>query len=618
MALTWLEQKDFTGGINATSDHALIGRDQLVDAEDVFVDAPGIIRRRGPFIKLQTSYPSGLGLDLPTAPSDPFQYASGHTAVIATGKHDYNKLSQGIFCITARPDESFKKVSLWYFPFDAAANSGKGAFEAPILVFGPITTQEEVKTGKIAPAITRVGDDSSAASNAKYNRSIISCPAFTVVVLVDTDSGLQSWSSSASTQTIERTNGSDTYYLRVTLLAYGTTADSGTGGGSGTYDSLTLPKELNSSQAVVAIPDEDDYHYLEPKISGREFSTCALVDGYTFLAGDPQYGQHFYWSAAEDSLTWVDDDGPFFEHLPDETASRVKGLISMNSSLIVFKERSIFSVKISNAGPTDWTASQRASIGTLDQRSIAQWREVAIFANSKGIYSFDGYDVKELSENVRRLWEPVLVKWNSGWFISGSVYADYYIITVLNESGTLQIALCLHIPSGAWTRLTGTRFTAATWGPDNKSLYAFHYPISSQSNRPALCDLGAMFNGCQGSDSIGTGPSMSFTMPRITNDDRFRTKVWRRVEVSYAASGTEGSIEVSYVKGTNSDSTQYTFTSLGTLPRSTDTKVRLRTGLRSRALGLKFKETGGSLTSATVTGVRIGIKPMRPSRSEGN
>lgn len=633
MALSWIEQKDFSGGINSNYDHALIDRNELVEAEDVFVDSPGVAKRRGPFVELASSYADASNSEVVVGPTNPFQYASGHTAVIAAGKHDYNKFSQGVFTITSQPDEGFTKVSLWYFPFNKSYASGKGRFEAPILLFGPLTTEEAVKTGKISPAISRPKgtsqdkeekDFTPSASNAKYNRSIISCSAFTVVVLVSTDNSVLTWTngSQSHTRSFQRSNGTDTYYLRISCISLGDKVNNSVGSYGAGYDKLVVAKTMNSSQAQVGSVVEQ----LTPILKDREFTTCALVGGYHFLAGDPQFGQHFFWSKFEDSLGWTDDatddDQAYFEHLPDDTASKVVGLSSLNSSLVVFKERSIFAIKIANNAPTEWVASQRAAIGTLDQRSIARWQDRLLFANRKGIYSFDGFDVRELSEKVRDLWEPVLSKWKNSWFITGSVYENYYIVTVMDESGTLQIALCLHIPSGAWTSLSGTRFTAATWGPDNRSLYGFFYPISTKSYKPAFCDLGQMFNSTQGNDSIGSGPTLAISLARITNNDRFRSKVWRRVEVSYEAVGTDGGLRVSYVKGTDSNPANFSWQTLADLPRSSDTKVRARKGLRSRALGIRLKEikgsNGGALTSAKLTGVRVGFKSMRESRDEGN
>ena len=623
MALSYIEQKDFSGGINANNDHAMINRNELVDARDVLVDRPGIARRRGPFVALTTSY-SSLPIKPITAPVSVYDHIPT-APVIFSGKHDYNKFSGGIFFIVQQPKsapDTGYRVSLWYLP---VANGG---FEEPFRVLGPVHTDVAVQTGKVCPAITKVNkQDNNADSNVKYNRSIIACSAFSVVVLISRDSEVLAWSNKISTdpnETIEqqhtrsvhRRNSSRSYYLRVTSISAGRArpdTDDPSFGQSAYDDKLNIEKEMNSSQVRVNVSGEDWYH-LTPILPNKEFTTCALVDGYAFLAGDPEFGQHFFWSAAEDSLNWEDADGPFFEHLPDDSASRVVGLTNLGSSLVVLKERSIFTVKIANGGPTDWVASQRAAIGTIDQRSVAQWREKLIFANRKGVYAFDGYDVQELSESISEIWEPIMANWSSSWFISGAVFEDYYLINILDSGGDLLDTFCLHLPSGAWVRFSGTRFTSMAWAPDERGLIGFHWPLSSTSSKPRFCDIGSMFKLASGSDALGSGPDVEMVLPRVINDDRFRSKVWRRVEVSYGASGS-GALNVDFVTGTQSEG--ITWTPISALPNETDTKKRFRIGQRSRALGLRIHETG-TLTSANITGVRIGLKPMRPSRDEGN
>ena len=456
----------------------------------------------------------------------------------------------------------------------------------------------------ICPAITKASD-SSATANAKYNRTLISCEAFTVVVLVNKGGQFSDPpypDNGSNTKNVYFTDGSTTWGLRVTLVAAGITDTS-----------------------ALSVESQGGAKGISPKLYEKNFRTAATVGGYTFLAGDKTMVQHFYWSAPEESTSW---DAKNFEYAPDLTSSPIRALVNMNESLCILKERSIFMLRVGNQDPTSWSLAQRsASIGTCDQRSVAHWRDSIVFADQRGIYMFDGYDVRTISDNIAALWRPVFTNpqdpYTQNWSVTGFIYGDHYAVAVTNTSGTFKIAFTCHLPSGAWTRIRDARITATTAVPDdNNKIVGFHYPVEIPGFAPfgaQMVVVSTMLDGCNGKDFLNNGPAMSITTARMTGQDRFRSKVWRRLEVSQVSNGATGRLIAEYCPGT--DASVNTFTSLGSLPKGSDTKTRFRFGKRSRGMAIRIREInegGNYLDDAVISGIRVGLKRMRASRDEGN
>ena len=593
MSLEYITQSDFSGGINQTYDASLLASNELLDAEDCLVDQKGIVQRRGPVLY--------HGLSVNHNRTDGIYAGFSLPVIIAAGRHGYHTSDRGVFAISTKRSGVLDLQQLYFFPYDT-----NGSPMSPFMIFEQFTATTTASTRRtgmasICPAITKANDNSGV-SNARYNRTIAACESFTVAVMVSKGSDPSSGATSTNTTNsyFSDANGHG-WYFRITFIA--------TEHGSDT-DRVDTPPSSASS--------------IRPKITqDRSFRCCSTVGGYTFLAGDDRMTQHFYWSASEDSLTW---DPNNFEYAPDSTNSPIRALHPLGESLCIMKERAIFMLRVTPS-PGGWSLSQRsASIGTCDQRSIGEWHDSLIFADTRGIYRFDGFDVVDISKNIAPLYQPLFNDsgnpYSTDWHVNGFVQNDYYILTITDYSGSFKQGFICHLPTQAWTRIKNMRITANCFAPaSNSQIVGFVYPTTypgSDSSRARMVKLSTMFDGCTGTDFTQDGPSMSLTTAFISNADKFRSKVWRRLEVTQASSGAAGVLNALYATGT--DSSSMSFTSLGNLPKGGDTKSRFRLGKRSRAIAIKVTENnvGGYLDTARVSGLRIGFKPMRVSRDEGN
>lgn len=597
MALDFITQSDFSGGINHKDDQSLIGDNELLDAEDCFVDARGLVRRRGPI----TWHGRTITNDELIAWTGQEEWNYESPRVICAGRHDYGD-NQGIFFVTEQTQRSgtlyagtpWSYQTLWFLPYvgNSPGPQAKSIFTS--------RWQRETRSnmGAVTPGITKAKQ--SATANAKYNQSLICCEGFSIAVGVQKNATYASGDVSSDPHRVNINNvaisGAGNWSFQVTLIAHGEASQGTSIGG----------------QPIVRLLDD------------RYFRTAATVGGYHFLAGDSQMVQHFYWSAAEDCTSWSSKD---FEYAPDLTSSPIRALVNLNESLCILKERSIFMLRVGASGPGGWSLAQRSGeIGTLDQRSVAHWRDSIIFADQRGIYSFDGYELTNISDKISGLWRPVFTgatPYTWDWAVVGFVFNDYYVITVSDGNGAFKIGFICHLPTLAWTRITAGSITATSPIPnDNNTVIGFHFPIDipGYANTGAqMLLLNTMLDGGTGIDFRGDGPRLSVTTARIAANDRFRSKVWRRVEVAQKSSGNTGALQVECVTGTDPASTSYEL--VGTLPKSSDTKTRFRISKRSRALSVRIREvaSGGSwLNSATISGIRLGLKQMRPSRDEGN
>lgn len=130
----------------------------------------------------------------------------------------------------------------------------------------------------------------------------------------------------------------------------------------------------------------------------------------------------------------------------------VKGLASQRGQILVFHDGSVTRIK-GTAPPTSSTSSLAAATGDMavdllfdkagcyDPRTIANWNDNILFADSRGIYITDGITIRNLAYDAgiatewRRLFDQQVTA------LTAAAFGDFYIISLfgITESATFLL-----------------------------------------------------------------------------------------------------------------------------------------------------------------------------------
>lgn len=614
MALSYIEQMDFSGGMNRRDHPALLGGNEVYDLQDAVIDGAKRLRRRGPI----TFLPGGSTINFPASQ---YESATWGWQIIGAGAHSYSKGRRGIFAVGSTclySDAHVPATRIWFVPY-----VGSGSYGSPMVVATFMGYQSA--NASVCPAISK---PASTSNNAQANLSIVTCEAGTIVFEVFRDEPDAAGPHQFNSHQIV---GSDSYWFQGTIIAQAEsnydsddgdyTQDTGSGG-------CVLRRYFETSPGWEAATSKRNW------LGPRNFTACATVGLYSFLAGGDDQPQHVFWSRREDGTKWRRADKELFS---DRSNSPIKALAELQGNLCVIKERAVMVMAVT-PNPADFSVSTRARVGTVDGGSVAAYKEGVIFAGRTGIWRFDGYEASELSAKIAPLWRSAMQSYSPDWAVVGGVTDDYYLVSVLNDDRELVLSLAINLVTGAWSRLTNTRVSAfsGTATGDRNTIVGFTYPdVDGDNKRSFLLNMSSMFSLSTGTDQKVTdterdgiepkaGPHFELTTGAYTAQDQFRNKVWRKVELAYRAlvssySTLELAVYVS--EGTNPETTIHEIG--GLVPTQKENKRLFRIGRRTRALVVKVVDSsrdvapyGSSFSSVTLTGLRLGFRPTRPSRAD--
>lgn len=180
--------------------------------------------------------------------------------------------------------------------------------------------------------------------------------------------------------------------------------------------------------------------------------------GRQFYANNPETQSLSYrlWFSEINEPEAVDltNDGDFIDVVSSQgLTSPIVGIVGLQNVLLIFKETEIYG--LFGATPDQFTLRKIADFGCLGANSIQVWNGAAIFASRSGIYMYDGATMQALSPQLTPWWRDSLSAYTlSTNTVDSFIYRDHYF---------------LHIPSGFTSTyllrkgpLTGTARTKIT------------------------------------------------------------------------------------------------------------------------------------------------------------
>lgn len=92
--------------------------------------------------------------------------------------------------------------------------------------------------------------------------------------------------------------------------------------------------------------------------------------------------------------------------------------------------------------------------GCMDGRSLALWREYAIWANNSGIWKSDGSVLSDLATKggISSYWRDLVSEFNfkTGWSAAAGILYGHYIITIFDNNGAYVTTLACNIEQETW------------------------------------------------------------------------------------------------------------------------------------------------------------------------
>lgn len=210
------------------------------------------------------------------------------------------------------------------------------------------------------------------------------------------------------------TNNAITYtitYVRVSGSA-GAQAGQIVATGSGAPStSGTLVRTAGSGDANITFTSVNANLTLSKAKCVRQYNNYLFL-GNVVISGTT-HKSRIYWSNIKDDLTWLSTS---FIDISKDDGQQIVGMILLASSLIVFKERSIYVVDFTGDADVPFTLRRSDSnVGTVAQHSLQEVENGIVFLSYDGLYYFDGHNSYKISLQI----QSTLLEYNSTRFYQG-------------------------------------------------------------------------------------------------------------------------------------------------------------------------------------------------------
>lgn len=238
--------------------------------------------------------------------------------------------------------------------------------------------------------------------------------------------------------------------------------------------------------------------------------------------------------------------------------------------------------------------------GCFDGRSVATYREYAIWANNAGVYRTDGATLTDLTKagGISLFWRELVRGFSQqqGWKAAGGVYAGNYVLTVTTPAGVATTLIC-DLDRQVWTTFTNIEavmFAERSAGPgtalmDGSEELFFAHPNAPRAARMSTCwdpDATVALDG----DGAAVLPEIEFAFDKVGETAMKRV---RRAFVNYdiRTAGASPSLAVSAVFSPEDAA----YTALGSLPTTTElTRDFVDVREQTYGIGLKIAQVGAS------------------------
>lgn len=154
-------------------------------------------------------------------------------------------------------------------------------------------------------------------------------------------------------------------------------------------------------------------------------------------------------TAWDTTNSWIDFDYP------------ITGLAATHNMLLVFSQGHTERLIGSTPPPgSDMDRSPIGTVGCTDARSIVVQENNVMFANTRGVFLTNGAGFASLTDEglIASYWQSLFSGYDpTTWTIAAGIYRTFYIVSIIDNNGTLAATLMCNVPRRAWWRLTNIK-----------------------------------------------------------------------------------------------------------------------------------------------------------------
>lgn len=335
----------------------------------------------------------------------------------------------------------------------------------------------------------------------------------------------------------------------------------------------------------------------------------AVHQGRLALAGDGTVDtfQNVYWSEPNDPESWNGQANVEATDFP------VTGLAVIRNLLLVFSEGHVQRFRgTPPSASTDLTLDTLTDNGCNDPRTIANWKDNVIWANPDGVYMTDGVSVSELTSvgGISKLYRSRFIgtgnagsnydgAYNTTWILSGGVWQDFYVMSIVNDAGSFVDSFICHIPTRTWARMTNVPGTS--WATAQAAADLLYFGLNSAPRVASFSPTFSPTSSNKNDANSSSAPRMSVEGAFVRGTD-YDVGVWRDLLVQYDlrdAASDNPTLTLSYATSPELESyTAVTDLSTGsgyTLAETTaEAHARRRVAKRSRGISWKLAQTNAA------------------------
>jgi hypothetical protein len=288
-------------------------------------------------------------------------------------------------------------------------------------------------------------------------------------------------------------------------------------------------------------------------------------------------------STWDTALSFIDADYPII------------GMAPLQNALLCFSQG--HTERIIGDTPPPGSNMDRAPIGAIgctDARSIVVHADNAIFANPRGVFMSNGAGFASLTQDglIETYWQSLFTGYDPAtWVISGGSFRDYYVVTILNASGTIISCLMCNVARRAWWRLTNVdaMMFASAAGVQEELYYA-----DRSTNR--IVALSGFFSptATNKNDADGTAVAPLIEMRLIGLGVGIKTFGHARLTYDMRDAATDNpALAITVAEGVEAD----TFAAVVESPfleTTVATRKRFKINKRSQGVTVRLAQTGPS------------------------
>lgn len=413
-------------------------------------------------------------------------------------------------------------------------NDTTGALTAITLGSGDTLTAANFIDWTIVNGTLLVADGESyiqkyrGSTNANYSTGTISVTNGDATV---TGSGT-SWSTATNAIAGQYIKLPDGKWYKIASIASNTSLEIELSDANGGYQGSTLSGQSYTISSWGEIQGNLDTSTVPASLVRPTPKYIANHINRVWTANEPDETNRVRWSTLDTSVAGLEHFNDFDTAnnagsiiVPSGDGDQITGIYSLNNSLYIFQRRAIWRLYGNSPGNFE-LRNVTNEVGMLDRRTLVEYDDYLVFLSDKGVYLFDGSNLRNLTEGVINNHLDGFANKTSP---AAALWGNSYILSYTPSGGSYNSeAIFVELQAGIWGRMTGLYANLwSVWGGSSDS--GEIYFVSSNQ--------GSIYRWDTGNNDDGYEIAMLYDTPSLGFGKSVNTKTLKKFYVQALASG---------------------------------------------------------------------------------